>query len=60
MEYDVEIKPTNLVKGKVLAILLADSNCEALGLHLIAGQPIQGELQIGKDKEQIMDKHAES
>ena len=60
MEYDVEIKPTNIVKGQGLAILLADSNCEALGLHLIAGQPIQGELQIGKDKKHIMDKYAKS
>ena len=38
MEYDVEIKPTNLVKGQGLEKLLVDSNCEALGLHLIARQ----------------------
>ena len=44
MEYDVEIKPTKLVKGQGLAKLLADSNCEALGLHLIASHPIQEEL----------------
>ena len=35
MEYDVEIKSTKLVKGQGLAKLLADSNCEALGLHLM-------------------------
>ena len=29
MEYDVDIKPTNLVKGQGLAKLLADSNCQA-------------------------------
>ena len=35
MEYDVDIKPTKLVKGQGLAKLLADSNCQALGLHLM-------------------------
>ena len=35
MEYDVEIRPTKLVKGQGLAKLLADSNCQALGLHLM-------------------------
>ena len=59
MEYDVDIKPTNLVKGQGLARLLVDSNCESLGLHLIASQPIQEELQTGRDKEQIMDKYVE-
>ena len=41
MEYDVDIKHTKLVKGQGLAKLLADSNCQALGLHLMAEQPIQ-------------------
>ena len=30
MEYDVYIRPTKLVKGKGLAKLLADANCQAL------------------------------
>ena len=60
MEYDVEIRPTKVVKGQGLEKILADSNCEALGLHLMADQPIQEELQTGKEKEQIMDKYAES
>ena len=60
MEYDVEIKPTKLVKGQGLAKLLAYSNCEALGLHMMVEQSIQEELQKGKDKEQIMNKDAES
>ena len=51
MEYDVEIKPTKLVKGQGLAKLLADSNREALGLHLMAEQSVQEEMQAGKDKE---------
>ena len=36
MEYDVNIKPTKLVKGHGLAKLLANSNCQALGLHVMA------------------------
>ena len=60
MEYDVDIKPTKLVKGQGLAKYLADSNCEVVGLHLMAEQPIQEELQKGQDKEQIMDRYAES
>ena len=32
MEYDVEIKPTKLVKGQGLEKLLVDSNCESFGL----------------------------
>ena len=60
MEYDVEIKPTKLVKGQDLANLLADSNCEALGLHLMAEQPIQEELHIEQEKEKIMEQYAES
>ena len=36
MEYDVEIKPTELIKGQGLEKLLTDSNCEALGLNLMA------------------------
>ena len=60
MEYDVEIKPTKLVKGHGLVRLLADSNYEALGLHLISNQPIQEELQTRQNKEQIMDNYAES
>ena len=39
MEYDVEIRPAKIVKGQGLAKLLADSNCQYLGLHLMAKQP---------------------
>ena len=51
MEYDVEIKHTKIVKGQGLARLLEYSNCESLGLHLIASQPIQEELQTEQDRE---------
>ena len=51
MEYDVDIKPTKLVKGRGLAKLLDYSNCEALGLHLMVEKPIQEELKTRQDKE---------
>ena len=51
MEYDVEIRPTKLVKGQGLEKLLADSKCESLALHLMAEHSIQEELQTGKGKE---------
>jgi hypothetical protein len=35
LEFDLEIKPTKLVKGKGLGNLLAESNCEALGVSFI-------------------------
>ena len=36
MEYDVEIRPTKLVKGQGLAKMLAESNYQALGLYVMA------------------------
>ena len=33
LEYDIEIKPTKLVKGQGLAKLMAQSNHEALGIN---------------------------
>jgi hypothetical protein len=35
LEFDLEIKPTKLVKGQGLAKLLAESNCKALGVSFI-------------------------
>jgi hypothetical protein len=35
LEFDLEIKPTKLVKGQGLAKLLAESNCRALGASLL-------------------------
>ena len=33
LEYDLEIIPTKLVKGQGLAKLMAQSNCEVLGVN---------------------------
>jgi hypothetical protein len=38
LEFDLEIKPTKLIKGQGLAKLLAKSNCEALGINFINEQ----------------------
>jgi hypothetical protein len=35
LEFDLEIKPTKLVKGQGLTKLLAESNCKALGVSFI-------------------------
>jgi hypothetical protein len=35
LEFDLEIKPTKLVKGQGLAKILAESNCKALRVNFI-------------------------
>jgi hypothetical protein len=35
LEFDLEIKPTKLIKGQGLAKLLAESNCNSLGVNFI-------------------------
>jgi hypothetical protein len=37
LQFDLEIKPTKLVKGQGLAKLLDESNCKALGVKFIDG-----------------------
>ena len=34
-EFDLDIRPKNLVKGQVLAKILAESNCKILGINTI-------------------------
>jgi hypothetical protein len=36
LEYDLEIKPTKMIKGQGLAKLMAQSNCDVLGINFIA------------------------
>ena len=55
MEYDVNIRRTKLVKGQGLAKLLAESNCQALGLHVMAEELAQEKDQAILEKEKIMD-----
>jgi hypothetical protein len=37
LEYDLEIKPTNLIKGQGLARLMEQTTCELLGINFIVG-----------------------
>ena len=60
MEYDVDIRPTKLVKGQGLAKLLAESNCQALGLHVMAKELAQEEDQAILEREKIMDYYSAS
>eukprot|EP00253_Pinus_taeda_P006620 PITA_06620 len=52
LEYDVEIKPTNLVKGQGLAKLMAESNLHALDINLIIAMSDENEegssIQVSK------------
>eukprot|EP00253_Pinus_taeda_P015354 PITA_15354 len=43
LEYDVEIKPTRLVKGQGLAKLMVESNLHALDINLIAAMTNENE-----------------
>jgi hypothetical protein len=36
LEFDLEIRPTKLIKGQGLAKLLAEANCQALGISFIS------------------------
>ena len=60
MEYDVDIKPTKLIKGQGLAKLLAESNCQALGLHVMAKELAQEDDQAILEREKIMDYYSAS
>jgi hypothetical protein len=35
LEYDLNIRPTNLIKGQGLTNLMAQSNCELFGINFI-------------------------
>jgi hypothetical protein len=35
MDFDLEMKPTKMVKGQGLARLLAESNCKELGVNFM-------------------------
>ena len=41
LEYDIEIRPTKLIKGRGLTKMLTDSNCESLQLNILSSQSYQ-------------------
>ena len=48
LEYDIEIRPTKLVKGQGLAKLMAHSNYEALGVNFF--EPYIGIISQAKER----------
>ena len=40
LEYDLEIKPTKLIKGQGLEKLMVDSNCDSLQINHISNMSI--------------------
>ena len=44
LEYDMEIKPTKLIKGQGLAKQMVESNCHALDINFIAQLDDQEEM----------------
>jgi len=57
LEYDLDIKPTKLIKGQGLAKLLAESNCQALGMNQVNDETDAGQENSGL---QIADEFTES
>ena len=46
LEYDIEIKPTKLIKGQGLANMTMDSHCGSLQMNFLAGQSDQVEVEV--------------
>ena len=44
LEYDIEIKPTKLLKGQGLPKLMAESNCQTLDINFISALEDQEEM----------------
>jgi hypothetical protein len=59
LEFDLEVKPTKLVKGQGLARLLVESNCKALGVNFMSTNSINQQSDIPNNNLQINSKLAE-
>jgi len=55
LEYDIEIKPTKLIKGQGLAKLMAESNCRALYVNFIGALDDQEEMGTPQISEAFID-----
>jgi hypothetical protein len=51
LEYDIEIKPTKLIKGQGLVKLMAESNFHALDINFLAAADEQGEMETPSVRE---------
>jgi hypothetical protein len=59
LEFDLEMKPTKLVKGQGLARLLAESNCKALGVNFMNANSENQQTDIPSNNLQINSKLTE-
>jgi len=55
LEYDIEIKPTKLIKGQGLAKLMVESNCQALTINFISALDDQEEMATPQISEPFID-----
>ena len=46
LELDIEIKPTKLIKGQVLAKMMTDSHCDSLQLNFLDSQSNQLDTEV--------------
>ena len=46
LEYDIEIKPTKLIKGQGLAKMMMDSHCDSLQLNFLSCHLSQEEAEV--------------
>jgi hypothetical protein len=60
LEYDLDIKPTRMIKGRGLAKLLSESNCKVLELHHTFTQSDAPMTQFGKDIMQVFENYSSS
>jgi hypothetical protein len=60
LEYDLTIKPTQLIKGQGLAKLMTESNCKAIGLYHLSDKTQDSFFQIEETNSQVNNKYVSS
>ena len=55
IEFDVEVKPTKLVKGLGLAKLMAKENCELLGINFTCVRSAKVQTMVAAEIEENQD-----
>jgi hypothetical protein len=60
LEYDLTIKPTQLIKGQGLAKLMTESNCKAIGLYHLSDKAHDSSFQIEETNSQVNNKYVSS
>ena len=55
LEYDLEIRPTKLIKGQGLAKLMVQSNFDSISLHMISKLEIEEKYPKGQPDPNVVD-----